>query len=496
MESAENREQTPKANQQQESSESQSLSKIETIRLLNESIDRLEATIRDLSENSTQSLPSSSSINTLLDATQKLADSVAVSPPASPASVIEATPSEATPAEEANPPGSPEPQPPEPPVNSDQKAITTITKSEKKENRVSIAIVVIAIAIAIVAVVWLWLPQPENKTPLISKPEVTEVAEPTTSDITSPEVVEEPEVTEVAEPTTSDITSPEVTEEPEEPEITEPTTSDITSPEVTEEPEVTKVTEEPEVTEVTEEPEVTKVTEEPEVTEVTEEPEVTEVAEPTTSDITSPEEPKPTTSDITSPEVAEEPEVTEVTEPTTSDITSPEEPETTEVAEPIVGENTPPTKESINSEPETSAEIPIPQELKSSGKTKNLKIEKINPELTLTPEQNLIAALQTKMTELTSSYDPDLYNSIRVDLANSSLLIEVTDNWYELEESRQDKLVNEILQRSRKLNFDKLQLLDSTGTVVARNPAVGDRAIIVQSQKVQESGPAISEDGE
>ena len=459
MESAENREQTPKANQQQESSESQSLSKIETIRLLNESIDRLEATIRDLSENSTQSLPSSSSINTLLDATQKLADSVAVSPS------VEETPSEATtptPATEVKPPGSPEPQPPEPPVNSDQKAITTITKSEKKENRVSIVIVVIAIAIAIVAVVWLWLPQPENKTPLISKPEVTEVAEPTTSDITSPEVVEEPEVAE----------EPEVTE------VAEPTTSDITSPEVTEEPEVTKVTEEPEVTEVTEEPEVT------------------EVAEPTTSDITSPEEPKPTTSDTTSPEVAEEPEVTEVTEPTTSDITSPEEPETTEVAEPIVGENTPPTKESINSEPETSAEIPIPQESKSSGKTKNLKIEKINPELTLTPEQNLIAALQTKMTELTSSYDPDLYNSIRVDLANSSLLIEVTDNWYELEESRQDKLVNEILQRSRKLNFDKLQLLDSTGTVVARNPAVGDRAIIVQSQKVQESGPAISEDGE
>ncbi|MCC0176412.1 hypothetical protein I4641_05400 [Waterburya agarophytonicola K14] len=81
MESAENREKSPPANQPEESNDSRSLSKTETIKLLNESIDRLESTIKDISQNSVKDLPSSDSINTLLNTTQELADSVAPTAP-------------------------------------------------------------------------------------------------------------------------------------------------------------------------------------------------------------------------------------------------------------------------------------------------------------------------------------------------------------------------------------------------------------------------------
>ena len=77
--------------------------------------------------------------------------------------------------------------------------------------------------------------------------------------------------------------------------------------------------------------------------------------------------------------------------------------------------------------------------------------------------------MQTKLTELTADYDPDLFNSVRVDVPNSSLIVEVTDKWYQLNESRQDKFANELLKRSHKFDFDKLELRDTAGTLVSRS---------------------------
>ena len=78
MESADNQEKTRSGIESPENGENnqeQSLSKVETIALLNDSIDRLEQTIKSLSEN-TAPIPSSDSIKTLLTTTQELADTV------------------------------------------------------------------------------------------------------------------------------------------------------------------------------------------------------------------------------------------------------------------------------------------------------------------------------------------------------------------------------------------------------------------------------------
>ncbi len=149
----------------------------------------------------------------------------------------------------------------------------------------------------------------------------------------------------------------------------------------------------------------------------------------------------------------------------------------------IVPNSTPQPETISEVESLTEAEIAIPSELTSPGRAKNLKMVTIEPELTFTPEQTLIAALQTKIAKISQDYSPDIVNSIKVDLPQSSLLVKVTDNWYELNESGQSKIANEILERSRKLQFNKLELQDPTGTLVARNPVIGNQIIILESDK-------------
>lgn len=127
----------------------------------------------------------------------------------------------------------------------------------------------------------------------------------------------------------------------------------------------------------------------------------------------------------------------------------------------------------------------IPPELASPGKPKNLKMVTIKPELLFTPEQNFIAALETKLGELVQDYPSELIKNIQVNFPDNSLLVEVTDNWYELDELRQNSLGNEMLQRSRALSFNKLELKDKLGTLIARNPIIGDNIIILQSKKQQ-----------
>jgi hypothetical protein len=127
----------------------------------------------------------------------------------------------------------------------------------------------------------------------------------------------------------------------------------------------------------------------------------------------------------------------------------------------------------------------IPPELMAPGKPKKLKMVTIKPELNFTPEQNFIAVLETKLGELAQDYPSEFIKNIQVNLPESSLLVEVTDNWYELDELRQNSLGNEILQRSRGLSFKKLELKDRLGTLLARNPIIGDNIIILQPKKPQ-----------
>ena len=169
----------------------------------------------------------------------------------------------------------------------------------------------------------------------------------------------------------------------------------------------------------------------------------------------------------------------------TTDVIDTEDKEI-EIAEKIENQQiTPDTSlESDNTETDSDADqvlaIEIPSELVSPEEPKTIKLELVEPEIILTPEQSLIAAIQTRVTEITENYAEDLVISVQADFINSSLLVKVNDLWYELNETRQNKIANEILRRARKLDFQKLEIKDTQGILVARSPVVGTQAIILQ----------------
>lgn len=103
------------------------------------------------------------------------------------------------------------------------------------------------------------------------------------------------------------------------------------------------------------------------------------------------------------------------------------------------------------------------------------------PKPQLTPEQSLIAAIQQEVTDLTSQYPPGLIGSIEANFSASRLMVTMGDQWYELSLNRQTSLGNTILKRSKRLDFRKLELLDSQGNLIARSPVVGNDIIILVS---------------
>lgn len=104
------------------------------------------------------------------------------------------------------------------------------------------------------------------------------------------------------------------------------------------------------------------------------------------------------------------------------------------------------------------------------------------PKLERSPEQALIASIQDATSEIATRYgDSALVESIRADFRSSRLIVTVPrELWYGLGDRTQDRLVADLLQRSRRLDFSKLELQDSAGELLARSPVVGDRVVIFQ----------------
>lgn len=132
----------------------------------------------------------------------------------------------------------------------------------------------------------------------------------------------------------------------------------------------------------------------------------------------------------------------------------------------------------------TVTEIPdaieTPPELKAPGRPEPVEVIP-PPEPELTPEQSLIASIQDQVAALTSQYPEGLVRSVEANFLGSRLIVTVGDDWKTLNPNRQDKLANSILQRSQKLDFRKLEIVDSQGSLLARNPVVGNKMVIIHT---------------
>jgi hypothetical protein len=131
-------------------------------------------------------------------------------------------------------------------------------------------------------------------------------------------------------------------------------------------------------------------------------------------------------------------------------------------------EITPPSAEIPPPEPEPTPE-PEPEPTPTPTPT---------PILELTPEQQLIAAIENQVGEISDRFASGLIKSIQANFSTSNLTVKITDDWYTLKQSEQDKLAADILQRSKELDFSHLEITDSQDELVARNPVVGTEMVI------------------
>jgi hypothetical protein len=142
-----------------------------------------------------------------------------------------------------------------------------------------------------------------------------------------------------------------------------------------------------------------------------------------------------------------------------------------------------------------ATEPPIVEEKETEDKPAEEEIAVVTEEsvpeptpefIPLTPEQILIAAIENKVGEVSKGVALGLVKSIQANFRNSSLIVTINDDWYTLKKSQQDKLVADIFQRSRELDFSHLEIFDSQNKLVARNPVVGNDMIIFQRELIAE----------
>ena len=95
------------------------------------------------------------------------------------------------------------------------------------------------------------------------------------------------------------------------------------------------------------------------------------------------------------------------------------------------------------------------------------------------PEQNLVASVQQKVVSMTDEYAQDLIKSVEADFSSNSLIVRVDDSWYQLDDSGQNQLAQAMFHHSQQLDFHKLEIKDSQGNMLARNPVVGKKMVIL-----------------
>ncbi|NEQ26071.1 MAG: hypothetical protein F6K28_44895, partial [Microcoleus sp. SIO2G3] len=161
-----------------------------------------------------------------------------------------------------------------------------------------------------------------------------------------------------------------------------------------------------------------------------------------------------------------------------------------ELSDPPAIELEPIEPEAIESEPGESPVVIEPEPIEPPASIEESPVLEPEPEIAieppapapppLTPEQTLIAAIQDQVGDLTNQYGNGLIQSIQANFRSSRLTVKVEEAWYDLSQSRQDQLAAEMLDRARSLDFNRLEITDPQGAIVARSPVVGSEMIILR----------------
>ena len=89
-----------------------------------------------------------------------------------------------------------------------------------------------------------------------------------------------------------------------------------------------------------------------------------------------------------------------------------------------------------------------------------------------------IATIQAKLTDSSIYNASRVIDSLQADFTRNRLTLTCNDDWFRLSNYDQNLLANQLMNQSRELSFDDLELQTAEGNLIARNPVIGDEMII------------------
>jgi hypothetical protein len=98
-----------------------------------------------------------------------------------------------------------------------------------------------------------------------------------------------------------------------------------------------------------------------------------------------------------------------------------------------------------------------------------------------------IAKIQAKLTDSSIYNAQRVVDSVQADFTRNRLTLICNDDWYRLSNYDQNLLANQLKNQSEELSFKGLELQTADGTLIARNPVIGDEMIIF----LRERPPAV-----
>ncbi len=220
------------------------------------------------------------------------------------------------------------------------------------------------------------------------------------------------------------------------------------------------------------------------------------------SGLTHPSQAKQPESDLKFPEVKNKPSMTAPERPKTRPEPSPPKATAPTVTPTPKATPTPKVTPAVPPKPKPPATVtpkPEPSQPEAAKKPepivpkaapiapKPAETKPVEPKAPITPAQPVkpagpdLVALKADFVDSIDRVVEDAAAMIgKVSVKTDQAKLELSDRWYQLSEQDQTKLADNLFSKSKKLDYERLDIRDAKGKQIARSPYVGDNIIILK----------------
>ena len=107
----------------------------------------------------------------------------------------------------------------------------------------------------------------------------------------------------------------------------------------------------------------------------------------------------------------------------------------------------------------------------------------------LIPQQEVTGFIEKKLKAVTATSiitkdkqrtKLELVQSIKTNFRISEIVIKITEDWYKLESSQQEKLAAQILKSCQEMDLIHVKILNTRNQLIARSPVIGTKMVFFQ----------------